>query len=224
MQRFCREAPPSERHASYTDSSYRSLSEATFANSQCATCSSRTHGKLPAQGLNEAPEACSGWSLELTVGWRGCRLLVLSSKRAKSAGAVHFSSSFRIKYAFATSYADQQMAVLGAAVTTLAFMPRKKPFEPSLLQIIPAALKSPFARRISMSVDEPLVCNSVFTTSKGVVAAAAKPPAKPPAVQCVSGSYPGLLLRCMAFVIDSYAVNCNAVKGTVIVNVVGYEM
>ena len=98
------------------------------------------------------------------------------------------SSSTLMKYAFATSYADQQMAVLGAAVTTRAFIPRKNPFEPSLLQIIPAALDRPLACLISGSDDVPRVCNRVLITSRGVVAAAANPPANPPAVQCVSGS------------------------------------
>lgn len=82
------------------------------------------------------------------------------------------------------------MAVLGAAVTTLAFMPLKNPFAPSLLEIIPAASQNPLAPRISASVELPLVWSKVLTTSKGVVAAAAIPPARPPAVQCVIGSYP----------------------------------
>lgn len=93
-----------------------------------------------------------------------------------------------MKYALATSYADQHIAVLGAAVTTRALIPLKKPFIPSLLQMIPAAPKRPLAFRISASDDVPRVCNNVFTTSNGVVAAAAKPPARPPAVQCTSGS------------------------------------
>jgi hypothetical protein len=41
----------------------------------------------------------------------------------------------------------------------------------------------------SASVAVPLVCNIVLTTSMGVVRAAAKPPATPPAMQCVVGSY-----------------------------------
>jgi len=82
----------------------------------------------------------------------------------------------------------QHIAVLGAAVTTLAFIPLKKPFAPSLLPIILAASINPLHLLISASVELPLVCSSVFITSRGVVAAAAKPPASPPAVQCVSGS------------------------------------
>ena len=98
------------------------------------------------------------------------------------------SFSTRMKYAFATSYALQQIAVLGAAVTTRAFIPLKKPLAPSLLQIIPAAPKRPRACLISGSEAIPLVCRSVLITSRGVVAAAANPPANPPAVQCVKGS------------------------------------
>ena len=103
---------------------------------------------------------------------------------------LHASSSFliRIKYAFATSYALQQIAVLGAAVTTRAFIPLKNPFAPSLLHIIPAPWKSPRACLISRSELAPLVCNNVLITSSGVVAAAANPPASPPAVQCIKGS------------------------------------
>ena len=82
-----------------------------------------------------------------------------------------------MKYAFATSYADQQIAVLGAVVSTLAFMPLKNPFIPSLRQIKSAASNNPLACLISRSVDVPLVCSKVFTTSRGVVAAAAIPPA-----------------------------------------------
>jgi hypothetical protein len=51
----------------------------------------------------------------------------------------------------------QQMAVLGAAVTTLAFIPLKKPFAPSLLIIMAAPSNKPFAFLISASVELPLV-------------------------------------------------------------------
>jgi len=144
-----------------------------------------------------------------------------------------------MKYDLAISYADlrvnrsaqmsprttsdstthQQMAVLGAAVTTLALIPRKKPFAPSLLAMILAASIRPLAFRISTSAPFPRVCKSVLITSKGVVAAAASPPASPPAVQCVTGSYPSR--RLMSLDSDSYAVNCSAVKGTVMARVVG---
>lgn len=100
----------------------------------------------------------------------------------------HFSSSTRMKYAFATSYADQQIAVLGAAVTTRAFIPLKNPAAPSLRAMMAAASNKPLAFRSSGSVALPRVCSSVLITSSGVVAAAAIPPAKPPAVQCVRGS------------------------------------
>lgn len=51
----------------------------------------------------------------------------------------------------------QQMAVLGAAVTTLAFMPLKKPLAPSLLAMRAAASKRPLAFLISGSVELPRV-------------------------------------------------------------------
>ena len=132
-----------------------------------------------------------------------------------------FSSSSRMKYAFATSYADQHIAVLGAAVMTRAFMPLKNPPKPPLRHIMPAAPNRPRALLTSASDEAPRVCNNVLITSRGVVAAAANPPARPPAVQCTAGSYPACLCRCKTFLRDSYAVNCNAVKGTVIVRVVG---
>jgi len=95
------------------------------------------------------PDACG---LKPWMAWREiCRRLhslnecpqlgaILSILLPIEGSALHASSSFLIlmKYAFATSYALQQMAVLGAAVTTRAFIPLKNPFAPSLLHIIPA--------------------------------------------------------------------------------------
>lgn len=50
---------------------------------------------------------------------------------------------------------------------------------------------------------------------------AATAPASPPAMQCVKGSYS--FFGFMTFEIDSYAMNCVAVKGMVIQRVVGYD-
>ena len=82
-----------------------------------------------------------------------------------------------------------------------------------------AASKRPRADRILRSSVVPLVCSRVFITSSGVVIPAAKPPASPPATQCVTGSY--VLGGFITFDIDSYAMNCSAVKGTVMQRVVG---
>ena len=74
----------------------------------------------------------------------------------------------------------------------------------------------------SHSASSQCVCILVFTTSMGVVTAAAKPPATPPAVNCVknvssSTSPPRNNLP------DSYAAKCMAVNGTFMASVVGYE-
>jgi hypothetical protein len=84
----------------------------------------------------------------------------------------------------------QQIAVLGIVVTMRGFKPRKKPLNPSRRLMIDAALNRPFACRISGSDAVPRVCSNVLMTSSGVVTPAAKPPARPPAMQCVVGSYP----------------------------------
>ncbi len=117
------------------------------------------------------------------------------------------------------SYPYQHIAVLGMVVIIRGLNPRQNPAYPSLLLIIAAASTKPFAFRISGSVIDPRVCSSVLITSNGVVIAAAKPPASPPATQCVIGSYffEGFIIRDR----DSYAINCIAVNGTVIVKVVG---
>jgi len=62
----------------------------------------------------------------------------------------------------------------------------------------------------------------VLMTSIGVVNAAANPPAIAPATQCVHGSY--LFVGFITVDNDSYARNCNAVNGTVMDKVVGYEI
>ncbi len=113
----------------------------------------------------------------------------------------------------------QQIAVLGIVVNTRGPSPRKKPFQPLRLLIIEAASHNPLAFLISSSCAVPLVCNNVLTTSNGVVIPAATAPARPPAVQCVKGSY--FLDGFSTFDNDSYAVNWIAVKGIVMVNVVG---
>lgn len=81
------------------------------------------------------------------------------------------------------------MAVLGMVVMILGLRPLKNPPHPFLLLIILAASINPRAFRTSVSAIEPLVCSSVLITSKGVVIAAATPPARPPATQWVIGSY-----------------------------------
>ena len=86
------------------------------------------------------------------------------------------------------SYADQQIAVLGIVVTTLGLTPLKNPLSPSLLFSNLQPSRKPFTFLNSGSFAVPLVCSIVFTTSIGVVSAAAKPPATPPAAQCVKGS------------------------------------
>ena len=117
------------------------------------------------------------------------------------------------------SYESQQSALLGICVKTLGVNPLANPLIPSLLQIILNASTIPLAPLISPSPDVPLVCKSVFATSNGVVNPAATAPAKPPETICDEGEYsfPGF----STFFRYSYTVNCAAVKGTVIVSVVG---
>jgi hypothetical protein len=119
------------------------------------------------------------------------------------------------------SYADQQIAVLGIVVTTRGRTPFQNPLKPSRRSISRQPSTKPLTFRNSESVAVPLVCNIVFTTSIGVVRAAANPPATAPAEQCVIGSY--FLVGLIAVEIDSYARNCRAVNGTVIESVVGYD-
>ena len=117
------------------------------------------------------------------------------------------------------SYESQQSALLGICVKTLGVNPLANPLIPSLLQIILNASTIPLALLISPSPDVPLVCKSVFATSNGVVNPAATAPANPPETICDEGEYsfPGF----STFFRYSYTVNCAAVKGTVIVSVVG---
>lgn len=121
-----------------------------------------------------------------------------------------------MKYAFAISYADlglvsiaqtyqpifklktyQQIAVLGIVCNILGLSPLKNPPQPFLAFIILAACIKPFAFLISGSCTVPRVCSNVLITSRGVVTAAAAPPANPPATQCVRGSYDleGFIIR-----------------------------
>ena len=66
------------------------------------------------------------------------------------------------------------------------------------------------------------VCMRVFTTSMGVVAAAARPPATPPAANCTANpSFSASLALNSAVFALSYAAKWIAVKGTFIANVVG---
>ncbi len=83
----------------------------------------------------------------------------------------------------------QQIAVLGIVVTILGLRPRKNPIYPLRLLMIEAASYKPRTLRSSASAAVPLVCSKVLITSRGVVIPAANPPATPPAMQCVTGSY-----------------------------------
>lgn len=82
------------------------------------------------------------------------------------------------------------MAALGMCVNTRGLNPLKKPFSPYRSMMILEASLNPVAFLIRGSLLVPLVCNSVFTTSRGVVIEDATAPAKPPAKMCVLGSYP----------------------------------
>ena len=113
----------------------------------------------------------------------------------------------------------QQIAVLGMVEIILGRMPRRKPRQPNWRLIMAAVVKSPRAERISLSSARPRVWRRVLITSRGVVIPAATAPARPPAIQCVNGSYS--FFGFMIFDIDSYATNCVAVKGTVMQSVVG---
>lgn len=149
-----------------------------FARDTSSRCDSSAVARRVRIGATQ-PECCTE---------RGFQPVCRGNVDGICGGTFHDSPSTRIKYAFANSYAVQQIAVLGAVVIMRAFMPRKNPFMPSLLQMMPAAGHNPLHCLISASVEEPLVCSSVLMTSNGVVAAAATPPAVPPAMQCVSGS------------------------------------
>jgi hypothetical protein len=63
----------------------------------------------------------------------------------------------------------------------------------------------PLQFRIAASVDVPRVCRRVLATSRGLVAAAATAPARPPEMQWMNG----LCLRCGLRTLDSesYAAN-----------------
>jgi hypothetical protein len=62
-------------------------------------------------------------------------------------------------------------------------MPLVKPFNPSLSLINFIAPIKPLQFRIAGSVEVPRVCRRVLATSRGVVAAAANAPARPPDMQ-----------------------------------------
>lgn len=113
----------------------------------------------------------------------------------------------------------QQIAVLGIVEIILGRSPRRKPAQPNCFLIMLAALKSPRAVRASPFSAVPRVWRTVLITSSGVVTAAATAPARPPAIQCVKGSYP--FPGFITFDNDSYAMNCDAVKGIVMQSVVG---
>lgn len=87
------------------------------------------------------------------------------------------------------SYDSQHKAVLGMAVITLGASPLPNPFSPSLAQMTLKASAIPLTFRMSRSCDVPFVCKIVFATSRGVVTAAATPPATPPDIICVTGEY-----------------------------------
>ena len=111
----------------------------------------------------------------------------------------------RRRDALKNSYDIQQSALLGIWVTTLGDRPLKNPFNPSLAHIIWNACYIPLQCLISGSADVPLVCNSVFATSKGVVNPAATPPPTPPATMCEAGEY--VLVGFMIFLTRSYTLN-----------------
>mmetsp|Transcript_14571 Transcript_14571/g.62442 ORF Transcript_14571/g.62442 Transcript_14571/m.62442 type:complete len:346 (+) Transcript_14571:1556-2593(+) len=98
---------------------------------------------------------------------------------------------------------------------------------------VPGCISGFTERPTSHSATSQCVCMRVLTTSRGLVNAAARPPAKPPAANCaknVSSSISPsdsffLNHACLPSAIFalSYAVKCIAVNGTFIASVVGYE-
>ncbi|SAL96681.1 hypothetical protein [Absidia glauca] len=87
----------------------------------------------------------------------------------------------------------QLIAVAGMCVNILGLKPLKKPWYPYRPYISCAASRNPLQFRIRMSVDDPLVCNKVLTTSNGVYSRdkqeRAMIPATAPATTWDFGSY-----------------------------------
>lgn len=75
------------------------------------------------------------------------------------------------------------MAVLGTLNMIRGFNPRIKAPKPPCLYKALAALLKPLTFRNDSLVEMPLVCKAVFIQSKGLVKAAAIPPAIPPETQ-----------------------------------------
>lgn len=149
------------------------------------------------------------------------RSRIVASSRARNKGGQQPQDNKSRQYALKNSYDSQHNALLGMCVTTRGVRPLKNPRSPSRRQMIPSAPSMPRQYRISGTVEVPRVCKSVFATSRGVVRPAATPPATPPATMCAKGEYsPRGFIN---FFTCSYTVNWAAVKGTVMVSVVGYE-